>query len=97
MPDFHCWYSRSWDAQYGHIIYEIDSKEVKVTNAHSSRASTFNPVDSVYLGIGHFVKSTDKHERTLAEIRNTGFPSGSPEDIKEICRRMKNLRQPIAN
>lgn len=67
----HCWYSPTWDEQYGHIIYSIDGVEHKVSNAsveRSEKALSYNYPDSIYLGKGIFVRRSDKWTKTINEI-----------------------------
>lgn len=65
----HCWYSQSQDAVSGHVIYLVNGKEVKVTNvSHTTQSNEWNAADSVYLGIGVFVRITAKSEKFIDNL-----------------------------
>jgi hypothetical protein len=59
----HCWYSNIDDRERGGVVYLIDGVERIVTNVSevdNSEARRFNSPDATYVGMGTFVRRTER-------------------------------------
>lgn len=56
---YHCWYSAQQKAVTGSAVYCVNGSEVDVTEASLSRDTVNCWPDTVYLGVGTYVRQGD--------------------------------------